>query len=102
MSTRETRNEVRSIQRNSDALAQAPLPESADFRPLHQTSTVAVRLRQSDVNAIAALADSQGVNSSVLLRAWILAGLEQESGDSIGATLAELEQGIRRLRKVLG
>ncbi len=69
---------------------------------LHDTTTVAVRLIRKDADAIAALADEQGVPVSTLLRMWILAGLRDEQGDSVGATLSELERGLQRLRQALG
>jgi len=71
-------------------------------RKLHDTTTLALRLKRKDANAISALALAQGVPISALLRGWVLAGLHHEQGDNVGATLSELEQGLRRLRKALG
>jgi hypothetical protein len=55
-----------------------------------------------DADAISALASAQGIPVSTLLRGWVLSGLRHEQADSVGATLSELEQGLRRLRKALG
>jgi len=98
---REVRAQVRKVQRDSAKLAREPLAASTELRPFHDTVTVAVRLVRSDAQAITALADQQGVSVSTLLREWISTGLAREKGETLDATLKELEQGIRRLRKAL-
>lgn len=102
MSRKRVAAEVRTIQADSGRLAREPVPDGAKYRALHDTTTVALRLTRRDANAIAALASAEGIPVSTLLRGWVLAGLHHEQGDSIGATLSELEQGVRRLRKALG
>jgi len=102
MSRKSVAAEVKAIQSDTERLAREPVPESADYRALHETTTVALRLSQKDALSISALASEQGVPVSTLLRGWVLAGLHHEQGDSVGATLSELEQGLRRLRKALG
>ena len=102
MSRKSVADEVTAIQAESARLAQDPVPESAEYRALHDTTTVALRLTRKDAVAISALASTQGIPVSTLLRGWVLAGLHHEQGDSIGATLSELEQGLRRLRQALG
>jgi hypothetical protein len=94
--------EIEYVQRNSRRLANGSADGFPAAKPLHETTTVAVRLIRSDADAISALAASHGVPLSTLLRTWVLAGLRSEQGDSIGATLTDLEQGLRRLRKALG
>lgn len=102
MSRKSVSAEVKAIQADSERLAREPVPDSANYRALHDTTTVALRLARKDAIAISALASAQGIPVSTLLRGWVLAGLHHEQGDSVGATLSELEQGLRRLRKALG
>lgn len=102
MTSRELRAMVRKAQADSESIASDDLEESAALRALHETSTVAVRLIRSDVDAISSLAAERGVPVSALLRTWILAGLRNEQGEGIDATLIQLEQGISRLRQALG
>lgn len=102
MSRKSVTDEVKAIQADSDRLAREPVPDTAEYRALHQTTTVAVRLVRRDAEAIAALAAQQGVPVSALLRTWIVAGLRDEQDDSVDATLIQLEQGLSRLRKALG
>ena len=102
MSRKNVAAEVKAIQADSERLAREPVSDSAEYRALHDTTTVALRLNRSDADAISDLASAQGIPVSTLLRGWVLAGLHHEQGDSVGATLSELEQGIRRLRKALG
>jgi hypothetical protein len=94
--------EIRDLQSHSTQLASQSAEGLPPARPLHDTTTVAVRLIRKDADAIAALADEQGVPVSTLLRMWILAGLKDEQGDTVGATLSELERGLQRLRQALG
>ncbi len=102
MSRKSVAAEVKAIQADSESLAREPVPDSAEYRALHDTTTVALRLNRKDADAISDLASAQGIPVSTLLRGWVLAGLHHDQGDSVGATLSELEQGIRRLRKALG
>lgn len=102
MSRKRVAAEVKAIQADSERLASEPVPEAAEYRALHDTTTVALRLARKDAAAISALASTQGIPVSTLLRSWVLAGLHHEQGDSIGTTLSELEQGLRRLRRALG
>ena len=102
MSRKNVAPEVKAIQADSERLAREPVPDSAEYRALHDTTTVALRLNRKDADAISDLASAQGIPVSTLLRGWVLAGLHHDQGDSVGATLSELEQGIRRLRKALG
>lgn len=102
MARRSSRAEVRAIQTIDESLKKQPVDPAAEFRPLHETTTVAVRLLREDADAVMSLAASQGVPASTLLRAWILAGLRHETDDSVGATLTELERGLRQLRRALG
>ena len=95
-------SEVRHLQEQSEVLADEDAAGAGKYRRLHETTTVAVRLLKDDADAVTTMAASQGVPVSSLLRAWILAGLRQESGDSVGATLTDLERGLRQLRKALG
>ena len=101
MSRKSVADEVKAIQANSVRLAGEPVPESAEYRALHESTTVALRLSRKDAAAISALASVQGIPVSTLLRGWVLAGLHHEQGDTVGATLSELEQGLRRLRRAL-
>ncbi len=98
----DARSEVRDLQKRSEALADEDAAAAGKFRRLHETTTVAVRLLKDDADAVTMMAAAQGVPVSSLLRAWILAGLRQESGDTVGATLTDLERGLRQLRKALG
>ena len=102
MSRKRVAAEVKAIQADSERLSREPVPESAEYRALHDTTTVALRLAREDAAAISTLASAQGIPVSTLLRGWVLAGLHHEQGNSVGATLTELEQGLRRLRKALG
>ena len=102
MASRDAKAAVRRVQARSTRLASEAADERTPFRPLHETTTVAVRLVKSDAQAISALAADRGVPVSELLRAWILAGLRDEQGDSVDATLIQLEHGLSRLRKALG
>lgn len=95
-------SEVKAVQVDSARLSSEPVPDSAEYRALHDTTTVALRLTRMDADAISALASAQGIPVSTLLRGWVLSGLRHEQADSVGATLSELEQGLRRLRKALG
>lgn len=99
MTSREVKSAVENLQRQSGDLARANLGADQETRPFHDTTTVAVRLLRSDAEAINALANEQGVPVSTLLRSWITTGLREEQGDSVEATLNQLEQGIRLLRK---
>lgn len=101
MSRKSVAADVTAIQRDSTRLAREPVPESADYRALNDTTTVALRLSRADAAAISALASKQGIPVSALLRGWVLTGLHHEQGDNVGATLNELEQGLRRLRQAL-
>ncbi len=101
MSRKSVAAEVAAIQAVSERLAREPVPDSAEYKALHETTTVALRLTRKDAAAISALAASQGMSVSTLLRGWVLAGLQHEQGDTVGATLSELEQGLHRLRKAL-
>lgn len=51
--------DVTAIQRDSKRLAKEPVPESADYRALNDTTTVALRLSRADAVAISALASAQ-------------------------------------------
>lgn len=102
MARDDARSEVRHLQEQSEALADEHAAGAGTYRRLHETTTVAVRLLKDDADAVMAMAASQGVPVSSLLRAWTLAGLRQESGDTVGATLTDLECGLRQLRKALG
>ena len=102
MSRKRVVAEVRAIQADSDRLAGESVPDGAEYRALHDTTTVALRLTRKDANAISTLASAQGIPVSTLLRGWVLAGLHHEQEDNVAATLSELEQGVRRLRKALG
>ncbi len=99
MTSRKVKSAVENLQRQSGDLARANLGADQATRPFHDTTTVAVRLLRSDADAITGLANEQGVPVSTLLRSWITAGLREEQGDSVEATLNQLEQGIRLLRK---
>jgi len=102
MSRKNVAAEIEAIQTDSTRLAHEPVPDSAEYGALNDTRTLALRLKRKDADAISALALAQGVPVSALLRGWVLAGLHHEQGDNVGATLSELEQGLRRLRKALG
>lgn len=102
MSRRSVISEIQEIQADSEKLASEPVPSSAEYRALHNTTTVALRLTRKDAEAISALASAQGIPVSTLLRGWVVSGLRHEQSDSVGATLSELEQGLRKLRKALG
>lgn len=102
MTARDARAEVRRIQERSSRLAAEGLRDETVTKPLHETTTVAVRLVRQDAEAIAALAARQGVPVSSVLRTWVLAGLRESQDDSVAATLEQLEQGLGRLRRALG
>lgn len=102
MSRKSVAADVTAIQADSEKLAREPVPDTAEYQALHDTTTLALRLTRRDALAISALASAQGIPVSTLLRGWVLAGLRHEQGDSVGATLSELEQGLRRLRRTLG
>lgn len=102
MSRTSVDTEVQSIQAESRRLAREPVPESAEYRALHDTTTLALRLTRMDAAAISALASAQGIPVSTLLRGWVLAGLHHEQGDTVGSALSEMEQCLRRLRTSLG
>lgn len=95
-------DEVHAIQEQSEELARQSASGFPPPKPVHATTTLAVRLVNDDADAIIRLAEAEGVPTSTLLRSWILTGLKRAQGDSVGVTLTELEQGLRRLRRALG
>ena len=82
----------------SEARPDAPIPKGAAVtRPNQPRSTVySVRLNPSEVAALQALAEAEGIPASTLARAWIVERLREEQ-EGLGDAEAELRAARRHL-----
>ena len=97
----ETRDEIEFVQRHSQAFAHAPLPPIEAWSHAQETSTISVRLKRSDIEAVNALAEEQGVPLSHLIRGWILDGLAGQPSHSVNDALVECQNALDDLRRTL-
>lgn len=99
--TEETLEEIRHIQRESDATAGGDLPPLEDLPHPSETSTISVRLQRRDVEAIAALAVAQDVPISHILRRWIADGLAARPAKPVADAVEACHQALEDLRMTL-
>ena len=99
--TDETLEEIRRIQRESDASVGGNLPELEEAKNSSETSTISVRLQRKDVEAIAALAVEQDVPISHILRRWIADGLAARPTKPVADAVEACHQAIENLRMTL-
>ena len=93
--------EIRWYQENSARLARENVPESASWKHAPGTTTISVRMKQTDVDQLAALAESQGVPVSHLVRAWIIDQLNQSEHDGLADALHDFEASYAKLRRAI-
>jgi hypothetical protein len=99
--TEETLEEIRHIQRESDATLVGDLRQLEDVPNPSETSTISVRLPRRDVEAIAALAVAQDVPVSHILRRWIADGLAAQPAKPVADAVEACHQAIEDLRLTL-
>ncbi len=93
--------EVARIQKLSESKEFRDAVDASNAKRGTSTSVLSVRMNDFEIDEINAKAKESGIPTSVLLRAWILKGLEAEKADSLMANFAELELSVNRLRRRL-
>jgi len=93
-------NEIQSIQQESEATRDLPLPDEVVGERRGNSVVKSVRLPEAEYKEIEQLADKSGIPVSALIRGWILQGLAAERDLSLHGAIERVVGEADRLRGI--
>ena len=95
-----TKNEVESVQAESEATKDTELPEQVRGSHKGRAVVQSVRLPEAEFAEIEQMAADLDVPVSALIRGWVLAGLAAERDTSLRSAIERLAGDAERLRRI--
>ncbi len=94
------KHDVKTVQAESEAGREAPLPEHVRGQRRGRSVVQSVRLPEAEFADIERLATELDVPISALMRGWVLSGLADERGTSLHSAIERLAGDAERLRRI--
>lgn len=94
------KHDVETVQAESEASRDTPLPEHVHGQRRGRSVVQSVRLPEAEFADIERLATELDVPVSALIRGWVLAGLADERGTSLRNAIERLAGDADRLRRL--